>query len=270
MNSKLDKLKELGDLLKSGVLTQPEFEKLKMEILNPGDVSIKNPKQKELDELLISGAITKEEFEALKIEILCPHINYDVVSKKEESVDKLRLLQLSGLYNSDNITLDELEEFYKCGGIPVDKYYIRKQRLTHPINEPTKQQKTISNNPNSETSKERNGGLGKPFSEKEMKLLGTKTYSNKETYSTKDWLQGFFVLAILLVIGGYMLTGLFGSDDSKSTKTTTKSISCLVCGKDLTNDYNRISPNGNNYYYCTLCYRKTMREINEKLKAEGY
>ena len=47
-------------------------------------------------------------------------------------------------------------------------------------------------------------------------------------------------------------------------------IECMVCGKDLTNDYNRIAPNGNSNYYCTPCYKQTMREVHEDIQAEGY
>jgi len=45
---------------------------------------------------------------------------------------------------------------------------------------------------------------------------------------------------------------------------------CYVCNKDLTNDPARIDPLANGNYYCTPCYRKTMREINQQLKYEGY
>lgn len=47
-------------------------------------------------------------------------------------------------------------------------------------------------------------------------------------------------------------------------------IHCIVCSKDLTNDYNRISPNGNGNYYCTPCYKATMRQVHEDIRAEGY
>jgi hypothetical protein len=46
-------------------------------------------------------------------------------------------------------------------------------------------------------------------------------------------------------------------------------IHCLLCGKNLTDDYNRIAPNGNNYY-CTPCYKQTMREVHEDIQAQGY
>lgn len=43
MKSKLDKLNELGELLKSGAITQNEFNKLKAELLNPQKQSEENP-----------------------------------------------------------------------------------------------------------------------------------------------------------------------------------------------------------------------------------
>ena len=70
MKSKLDKLNELGELLKSGTITQDEFNILKTELLNPQKQSEENPKLTELRELLESGVITQEEFENLKGELL--------------------------------------------------------------------------------------------------------------------------------------------------------------------------------------------------------
>lgn len=55
-----------------------------------------------------------------------------------------------------------------------------------------------------------------------------------------------------------------------STSKPQEKISCMVCGKDLTDDYNRIAPNGNGNYYCTPCYQATMRDIHQDMKAEGY
>lgn len=46
-------------------------------------------------------------------------------------------------------------------------------------------------------------------------------------------------------------------------------ISCIMCGKDLTDDYNRICPNGKGYF-CTPCYEKTMRGVNSDIQSEGY
>lgn len=52
--------------------------------------------------------------------------------------------------------------------------------------------------------------------------------------------------------------------DDSSSKPKEK-ISCIICSKDLTNDYNRISPNGKGYY-CTPCYKQTMRDVNSDIK----
>ncbi|GAA4776808.1 hypothetical protein GCM10023230_29970 [Flavobacterium hankyongi] len=60
---------------------------------------------------------------------------------------------------------------------------------------------------------------------------------------------------------------------NKEAETNTepkKKINCMVCGKDLTEDYNRISPNGNGNYYCTPCYKATMRDVHREIQAEGY
>ncbi|WP_129582976.1 hypothetical protein [Flavobacterium cyanobacteriorum] len=43
----------------------------------------------------------------------------------------------------------------------------------------------------------------------------------------------------------------------------------MSCSKDLTDDYNRINPNGTGYF-CTLCYQKTMKGIHDDMRAEGY
>ena len=63
---KVNRLQELGELLKSNTITKKEFEKLKSEILFPKKDIPKNPKLIELEELLDSGAITKDEFGSLK------------------------------------------------------------------------------------------------------------------------------------------------------------------------------------------------------------
>ena len=74
----LDKLKDLGELFKTGAINKEEFEKLKHEILNPLEGIKKNPKLIELEELLSSGALTKEEFEVLKKEIIDDDISADL------------------------------------------------------------------------------------------------------------------------------------------------------------------------------------------------
>ena len=56
---------------------------------------------------------------------------------------------------------------------------------------------------------------------------------------------------------------------TEEAKKPKEEIHCLVCSKDLTNDYNRIAPNGD-AYYCTPCYKQTMREVHEIIRAEGY
>lgn len=76
-----------------------------------------------------------------------------------------------------------------------------------------------------------------------------------------------------ILISVFFIAMAFGSGDSKSksenSNTPPQKISCLVCGKDLTNDHNRIAPNGD-HYYCTPCYKQTMRNVHEEIRAEGY
>lgn len=79
---------------------------------------------------------------------------------------------------------------------------------------------------------------------------------------------GYILVAIFLV---YLLADKCDKDlRDKVNSEPKKQISCMVCGKDLTDDYNRIAPNGHDAYYCTPCYKATMRDVNESIKAEGY
>lgn len=49
-----------------------------------------------------------------------------------------------------------------------------------------------------------------------------------------------------------------------------KEIFCMTCRKNLTNDYNRMEPLNNGNFYCTPCYKSTMRDVREEIRAEGY
>lgn len=85
------------------------------------------------------------------------------------------------------------------------------------------------------------------------------------------YIIGFAIFMFILIGGKNFLFG--GPNESKTESSSTvkkEEIHCLVCSKDLTNDFNRISPNGNGNYYCTLCYQETKRQINRELRAEGY
>ena len=82
-----------------------------------------------------------------------------------------------------------------------------------------------------------------------------------------------YILGFIFLI--FMWANKCDSDLKRKTETNTtsepkKKISCMVCGKDLTDDYNRISPNGNGNYYCTPCYKQTMRDVHESIQAQGY
>lgn len=74
------------------------------------------------------------------------------------------------------------------------------------------------------------------------------------------------MIGAAFIIGyvGYLL-------DSPSTENNypKQKIHCIICDKDLTDDYNRISPNGG-AYYCTPCYKATMRQVRENIRSEGY
>jgi DNA-directed RNA polymerase subunit N (RpoN/RPB10) len=79
------------------------------------------------------------------------------------------------------------------------------------------------------------------------------------------------------LIAGAFLFIAFGSGDSESEKNSStsnepkKKIKCFMCGKDLTDDYNRISPNYNEIYYCTApCYQKLKSEVSDDLEMQGY
>ncbi len=60
-------------------------------------------------------------------------------------------------------------------------------------------------------------------------------------------------------------------DNVQETTKPKEKISCYVCGKDLTNEINKIEPMSTpGTWYCTPCYKSTMDEINEKLDMQGY
>jgi hypothetical protein len=65
MKSKLDKLNELGELLKSGTITEEEFDNLKGELLNPQLGNQISSENQEIKELMDSGLISKDEYESL-------------------------------------------------------------------------------------------------------------------------------------------------------------------------------------------------------------
>ena len=79
-----------------------------------------------------------------------------------------------------------------------------------------------------------------------------------------------------LIVGAFLFLAL-GSDPPKSENNASssnepeKKINCMMCGKDLTNDYNRISPNSNDNYFCTApCYQKLKSDVSDDLESQGY
>ena len=83
----------------------------------------------------------------------------------------------------------------------------------------------------------------------------------------------FRISSILIASVFVLMAWSSGSDDSKieeSTKPQEK-ISCYVCGEDLTNEINKIEPMSTpGTWYCTPCYKSTMKDINDQLDIEGY
>lgn len=75
------------------------------------------------------------------------------------------------------------------------------------------------------------------------------------------------------ILGGLLAIGITRAFEKNAVETANepkKKIMCMVCDKDLTDDYNRIAPNGHDAYYCTPCYKATMRDVHESIQAEGY
>ena len=83
-------------------------------------------------------------------------------------------------------------------------------------------------------------------------------------------MKNFFIVCAVLLGLAFIADRVNEFSSSSSSSHKKKEIHCIVCNKDLTDTHHRIAPNGNGNYYCTLCYRKTMREINRELSAEGY
>jgi hypothetical protein len=83
-------------------------------------------------------------------------------------------------------------------------------------------------------------------------------------------MRNFFIVCAVLMGLAFIADRVNDSSSEDTSKSQKKEIHCIQCNKDLTDTYNRISPNFNDIYYCTLCYQKTKREINRELRAEGY
>lgn len=83
----------------------------------------------------------------------------------------------------------------------------------------------------------------------------------------------FLKITGAILISAFFVGMAFGSGESdnksENSNKQPEKISCMVCGKDLTNDHNRIAPNGNGYY-CTPCYKQTMRQVHDDIRAQGY
>ena len=94
-----------------------------------------------------------------------------------------------------------------------------------------------------------------------MNMVNKKTMSPKEKQIR---------IALASIIGIVFIAMFFFSHKAPPVvEVNKKEIHCVVCGKNLTDDYNRIYANENSYY-CTLCYEKTMKDIHDEMRAEGY
>lgn len=60
------------------------------------------------------------------------------------------------------------------------------------------------------------------------------------------------------------------TESEKSIPTKVEKIACMTCGKDLTNDYNRMLTPSGNAWWCTPCYQATMNEVYDDMEAKGY
>ncbi|MGQ2985356.1 hypothetical protein [Flavobacterium sp.] len=86
----------------------------------------------------------------------------------------------------------------------------------------------------------------------------------------KNTLYTIVCIVIVLFVVAHQCDKSMQREYQEKANEPKQEIHCMVCGKDLTDDYNRISPNGNGNYYCTPCYKQTMREVHEDIRAEGY
>lgn len=66
----------------------------------------------------------------------------------------------------------------------------------------------------------------------------------------------------------YNVTNM-GSSDTSTASEPKEEIHCIVCSKDLTDDFHRIQPNGEGYF-CMPCYQKAMKGIHDDMRTEGY
>ncbi|RXP64669.1 hypothetical protein EC396_00840 [Lutibacter sp. HS1-25] len=184
---KVNRLQELGELLKSNTITKKEFEKLKNEILFPEKTIPKNPKLIELEELLDSEAITKEEFDSLKKEVITSNAdskknqlneNLEKTKPKKKKKSAEKISKLKELYLSEKINLKELKKLHELGGIDFAEYRIRKSKLGQ-NNKIKKVETNTLINRKIPLNEKRIKGIDRPLSENEKKILGNnKTRSN--------------------------------------------------------------------------------------------
>lgn len=82
-------------------------------------------------------------------------------------------------------------------------------------------------------------------------------------------MKNIFILLIVLIGASFLSDTCDHAKARENANKPKEKIFCINCGKDLTDDYNRIRPSGAGYY-CTPCYQQTMRHIHAEMRAEGY
>jgi hypothetical protein len=79
------------------------------------------------------------------------------------------------------------------------------------------------------------------------------------------------ICSTLIIVSFLFIALASGETESNSSENKqVEKINCAMCGKDLTNDFNRICPNGGAYYCTAQCYQKLKKEVSDDLESEGY
>src|ERR1700761_7754890 len=78
-------------------------------------------------------------------------------------------------------------------------------------------------------------------------------------------------ISVIIIVLLTLLTGCNNNASAPTIAAPVEKIVCWRCGKDLTNDHNRIETSFNpERWECTPCYEATMKEVHDEMKSEGY
>jgi hypothetical protein len=80
----------------------------------------------------------------------------------------------------------------------------------------------------------------------------------------------FGILFLILIIWARKCDNEIEKELELEASQPKKEITCTSCGKNLTNDYNRMEPLNNGNFYCMPCYYSMKNDIQSEMKAEGY